>query len=314
MAIEKLKVPGEPSTTNPSFASPNIQTAPDVATSQKVAGNAAAPTDTSTVIPPTQPGAQNPTSTAAPAAPKPSATVSSVGPPTAPQASTVPTTSGAPPGVPNTSAAPPPTPPTVGLAPTPKSILGKNAAEDEWIQAQNENAMKLYEAALGYNGGPTGALEGAQRQAEQGLKASTANRGAAGTIESSLYGDDKSLISKNLGLADTKAYNTYQEAVNTANAALNKAQIAYARAGEQEKREIAEAAEKREQTEAIEKSASVPKVAASPSVAAPTPAAYTTPQGFVHPTGDPGVGYRTGGPVPDKYGWVHTKNGSYRVK
>jgi hypothetical protein len=157
--------------------------------------------------------------------------------------------------------------------------------------------MKLYEAALTYNGGPTGALEEAQRKAETGLKTSTNNRGAAGTIDSSLYEGDKSLIARNQALEDTKAYNVYQEAVNAANEALNKAQIAYTRANEQEKREIAEQAEKREQTEAIER-------ASAPPIAAPAPP--YNPGGVRTITGPPGVG----GVVPYE---EKTKGGSVRV-
>lgn len=290
----KLKIPGE-STIDPSFASPNVQTASDVGTSQKVAGKAASPTvssapnTSSTVIPPGVPGTQN---TTVPPAPKASATVAS-GVTPAP-AATVPTSTGAPPGVPATT----PPVPTVGMAPTPKSIQGHNAAEDDFIQAQNEQAMKLYEAALTYNGGPTGALEEAQRSATEGLHTATNNRGAAGTIESSLFGNDKSLIANNQALADTKAYNAYQEQVNAANAALNKAQIAYARANEQEKREIAEVAERREQTEALQRAAAPPQVAA--------PAAPINPGGVRTITGPPGAG----GVVPYT---EKTKGGSVRV-
>lgn len=286
---EKLKIPGE-STTNPSFAAPQVQTAPDVATSQKVAGIAASPTtssvpnENSTVIPPGVAGAQ---STTVPPAPKATATVSSgTGPAAAPATATVPTSTGAPPGVPAT--APPPVP-TVGMAPTPKSIQGHNAAEDDFIQAQNETQMKLYEAAMAYNGGPTGALQSAQRASEQGLRASTNNRGAAGTIESSLYGDDKSLIAQNRALSDTKAYTTYQETVNGANAALNKAQIAYARATEQEKREIAEQAEKREQTEAMEKATSAASMREGAATVPGSISPYGTPAKVNGPVGPGGV-------------------------
>lgn len=299
----KLKVPGE-STTNPSFASPNIQTAPDVAQSQAVAGNAPTPTgqpsapvgtpqQSSTVIPPAPaPGTGNVT------APTPSATVSSATPSTAAPA-TVPASTGAPPGVPNTGQNVPvvgggtnvPVTPTVALPPTMKSLQGKNAAENDWIQAQNENNMKLYEAALAYNGGPTGALQEAQRRAESGLRSATSNRGAAGTIESSLFGEDKGRISTQQALSNTKAYNTYQEAVNTANALLNKAQVAFARATEQEKREIVEAAERKEQTEAMQRASQ------------PAPQAAAAPSGFAggvvpHESVQPGAGFvRVGMPL-----------------
>lgn len=258
----KLKVPGE-STTNPSFASPQIQTAPDVRQSQAVAGNAPAPGNSSSTgaSPPSQseaPVLKAPTvRSAAINSPSATPTASSVIPSTggASQA-TVPTTSGAPPGVPQTAPAVPTS--SAGLAPTPKALQGHNAAEDDWITAQNENSQKLYEAALAYNGGPTSALTADQQKAEEGLRTATNNRGAAGTIESSLFGDDKNLLATAKATDDLKAYNTYQESVTQANENLTKAQAAYERANEQEKREIAEAAERKEQTEAMQKAAAPP--------------------------------------------------------
>lgn len=284
----KLKIPGE-STTNPSFASPQIQTAPDVAQSQAVAGNAPAPTNTSTtgaspVAQSETPTLKAPTvrSSAANTATSPTASSVIPGASAASQATaTVPTTSGAPPGVPQTTPAP-----SVGLAPTPKALQGHNAAENDWIGAQNENQQKLYEAALTYNGGPTGALELDEQKAQQGLHAATNNRGAAGTIDSSLFGEDKNLLATAKATDDLKAYNVYQEAVTQANEALTKAQTAFERANEQEKREIAEAAEKREQTEAMER--------------VPTAPAPSAPAGGVvpHESVQPGAGFvRVGMPL-----------------
>lgn len=280
----KLKIPGE-STTNPSFASPQIQTAPDVAQSQAIAGNAPSASNASSSVT-SQTPASKPTEIKAPTVTSQSAqpasastpTTSSVTPATgAAPTATVPTVTGAPPGVPATTP-----PPTVGLAPTPKSIQGKNSAEDSFIQSQNENAQQLYEAALQLNGGPTGELEKNQVKAEGNLKTATNNRGAAGTIDSSLYGEDKSLIATALATGDTASALKYQEAVNKANQALNKAQIAFNEANEKEKREIAEQAEKREETEALEKAAQ--------QQAAPTPA----PEGggvVAKTSTQPGAGY-----------------------
>ena len=163
MAVaEKIKLPGE-STTSPSFASPQIATAADVRQSQQVTGGMPAPAAPKATVTsatpmsqstPSQPGGSG-TSTLIPKAPSP--TVTSV--------PTVPTSTGAPPGVPLTSATaapmtspqtpngqtPPPTvppPPTVGLAPTMGSIQGKNAAEDDYLQAKNQYEQELYNAAL----------------------------------------------------------------------------------------------------------------------------------------------------------------------
>lgn len=294
----KLKIPGE-STTTPSFASPQIQTAPDVRQSQAVAGNAPSVGNASPSVPSqtSEPKAKEvkvPTVTSQNAqATSASTPTSSVIPATSATA-TVPTATGAPPGVPATT--PPVTvpPPTVGLAPTAKSIQGKNANEDEFLQAQNENAQKLYEAALQYNGGPTGELEKNQTKAEGNLRTATGNRGAAGTIESSLYGEDKNLIATALATGDTAAAVKYQESVNTANQLLNKAQIAFNQANEKEKREIAEQAEKREETEALEKASQ--QQAASPAPEGGGVVAKTSVQpgaGFVH-VGEPQKKQRSG--------------------
>lgn len=252
---QKIKLPGE-STTNPSFASPQIQTAADVRQSQQVTGGMSAPSVTTpTVKSPAAPPAATPeaapkqtTSSIIPAtssstAPKATPAVTSATPATTP-ASTVPTSSGAPPGVPLTTPNVPP-PPTVGLAPTMGSTQGKNAAEDDYLQSKNENAQKLYEAALAYNGGPTSDLAKAQTAAENNLRSATNTRGAAGTIDSSLYGEDKTKIATDQATEDEAAYVKYQEAVTAANDAMSKAQIAFARATEQEKKEITEAAERR---------------------------------------------------------------------
>lgn len=245
-APPKVKLPGEgqQGVNQPSFASPEIQTAPDVRQSQQVTGGMPAPTPsapTTTSIP-SVPNANATTTSAAPvpSAPKATSTVSSV--PTVAAAvtpaATVPTSTGAPPGVPATT--PPP------LPPTPKSLEGKNAAENDWILAQNEQAQKLYDAALSYSGGPTSALAQDEQKAIDSLRGATNARGAAGTINSSLFAGDKGRIATAKSVADAKAYDTYQKAVIQANDELAKAQNIYTRAGEQEKREMAAAAEQRE--------------------------------------------------------------------
>lgn len=267
---EKIKLPGE-STTSPSFTSPQIQTAADVRQSQQVTGGMPAPT------PPKAPVASPPTSQSTPSQPGGSTTstvIPKVSPTVAsPGVATVPTSTGAPPGVPQTAAPPPvtPPPPTVGLAPTLGSIQGHNAAEDAWLQANNQYNQDLYNAALAYNGGPTSALETNKKAAETGLRSATASRGAAGTIESSLFGQDKSHLATDLAVADQQAYNTYQQAITSANDALNKAQIAYTQANEQEKKEIAQAAEHRSELEKLNAPSVVPPAPTPPVVVGQTP-------------------------------------------
>jgi hypothetical protein len=250
---EKIKLPGE-STTNPSFASPQIQTAADVRQSQQVTGGMSTPSITTPTVkspaPSVTPEATAPKQTTSSIIPstssstEPKATPAVTSAPATTPASTVPTSSGAPPGVPLTTPNVPPAP-TVGLAPTMGSTQGKNAAEDDYLQSKNENAQKLYEAALAYNGGPTSDLAKAQTAAENNLRSATNTRGAAGTIDSSLYGEDKTKIATDQATEDEAAYVKYQEAVTAADDAMSKAQIAFARATEQEKKEITEAAERR---------------------------------------------------------------------
>lgn len=297
------KPPASPpeSTTNPTFTSPQIQTAADVKTSQAVAGNAPAPKipsvpNASQTTPSLgaggQPAPSNPQATeqqntpspkpsvSSPKAPAPTPTVSSASPATAP-VPTVPTTTGAPPGVPLTT-------PTIGLPPTMKSAQGQNANEADYTQAQNEYNQKVYEAALAYNGGPDSALSAAQRAAEVQDRNATNARGAAGTIESSLYGEDKSKIATTQAVADEHAYNVYQEAMTTYQDALNKAQITYERGTEQEKREMAEAAEKLEPKEPINPPPNPPAVAPASNI--PPGYTYDPKTGWVH--GPNGTGYR----------------------
>lgn len=310
----KLKVPGGNSTTNPSFAVPQIQTAPDVGVSQKIAGIAPTPnasvTPGASQLPPGQqhqqppagatpakpprgpggqqipqappPGQETP---ATPAPPTPTAPASPKvpkggGPETTNQGvantpgtpaplpittPTVPTTTtGGIPGVPNTAAIP-----TVTLPPTAKALEGKNAAENDWITAQNEAAQREYEAGLAFNGGPTGALAQDQLKATEGLHTATNNRGAAGTIESSLFQGDKSILSQALATNNTAAYNTYQSAMNEAQDLQQKALVIWQRAGETERKEMAEAAEKREAKEASAKQ--VAEAAPPTTVSAGTP-------------------------------------------
>lgn len=280
------KLPQESaSTTNPSFAHQNIQTAPDVATSQKVAGTApspnlplnnpppaaglgvsvpnaggshpmtpgASPNISQQTLEPAKPAAGAENAQTTPTAPSPASPETSNY-----QAPPTPTTPvqaggqgtvqapGAPPGVPNTTPVVP-----VPVAPPPKAIEGKNAAEDEWLQSQAENQQKLYEAALGYNGGPTSALAQDQLKAGEGVRTATNARGAAGTINSSLFAGDKSRIATAKATADTTAYNNYLKATTEANDALEKARAAWVRAGENERREIAEAAEHRQSKDPV---------------------------------------------------------------
>jgi hypothetical protein len=126
-----------------------------------------------------------------------------------------------------------------------RGMEGKNAAENDYIRAQNEDAQKIYEAALKYSGGPASELEQNRVAAENALRSATGNRGGAGTIESSLFGGDKSRISTAQATANLKSYETYQKSVSEANNALQAARVAYQRADETEKREIAEAAQKK---------------------------------------------------------------------
>lgn len=331
MAPPRLKIPGE-STTKPSFASPQIQTAPDVGMSQKVAGIAPPLNNSATGPAAATPGVpKEPTPLPVPQGgqPKPK-----TGPGNLPQLGeqgqptpdnpnapgfapaggtpTVPTVTGAPPGVPNTSAlasasgvGTPAAAPLSGAAtpglpaattpepvlPPPKALEGKNAAENEYIQAQNENAKKLYEAALAYNGGPNSELDANTRAAVENKRGATNARGAAGTIESSLFQGDLGRISTRLATANSASYLKYQKAITEANDALQKAQTAYQRAGEQERKEIAEAKERREATEAmVRASQPQPGPGPTPMTVAPNPL-----------------------PTPDAYGWVHTPTGSYRV-
>lgn len=180
-----------------------------------------------------------------------------------------------------------------------KSEQGKNAAEDELLRSQNENAQKLYEAALKYNGGPTGALEKAARAAGIQSQNNTSRQGAAGTIESSLNTEAKTRIAEGEAVSDTDAYNVYQEEVNAANDLLDRAQQAFQRATETEKREIAEAAEKREETEAIVR----PPVVSPPptTVGAGAPVA-----GKPHP--------QPSGPVPAGKEWTESGGGGWVPK
>lgn len=304
---EKLKIPGEKqasSATNPTFASPNIQTSADVRQSQAVAGKSPSPNTSQSAETPKplpvigasgQAPTENPQATQTPApttpAPKMASTtpVSSVPGLIASQTTTsiptMPAASGAPPGVPNTTlqaqsqVAPQAAtaPPAVGLAPTMKSTQGKTAAESSYLVSQNETAQKLYEAALAYNGGPTGALEQDQEKAKEGLQSATNVRGNAGTIESSLYGEDKTKIATEEATSNLKAEVVYQEAVNNANQLLAKAQVAYQQATEQEKREIAEAAERKEAQEAATAASGPPP---NPPTPATNPGAVRTNEGI----------------------------------
>lgn len=292
------KVPGE-STTNPSFASPNIQTAPDVQTSQKIAG--LTPTPNQSQTPNASQSISQPTNV--PSTPSAESVVNTPKPPQAettnqgvastpgtpaplPQqpTPTVPTTSGAPPGIPNTAVMPIP-----AQAP-PKALEGHNASQNELITAQNQQQQELYEAALKFNGGPDSALEQDKLTAEDSLKSATSNRGAAGTIESSLYQGDKGTIANAQADANLKAYNVYQEETNRANAAMEKAEAAFQRATEQERREIAEASERREtqQQSASVKSGyttpnvpggTVTRVGGAPGAGGVVPREYKTPGG-----------------------------------
>lgn len=297
----KLKIPGE-STTNPSFAAPQIQTAPDVGMSQKVAG--IAPTPNQSVTPGASPAPPQATPANPPAGPAPQASQpqapAAPGPETsnqgvantpgtpAPLPITQPTippaTTGGIPGVPNTAPLPPPVP----VAAPPKALEGKNAAENDWITAQNENAQRLYEASLAFQGGPASALAQNTEKAEGGLRQATGARGAAGTIESSLYQGDKGRITQGLEVANLKAYNTYQSATNEANQALQKALVAWQRAGEVERKEIAEAAERRQAKEPVGRVGSttpnvpggvVTQVGGPPGLGGVIPREYRTPGG-----------------------------------
>jgi len=295
VGLEKVKIPGEsasspppsgvvnqnPVAGKPSFASPQIQTAADVSTSNALAGNSATPKLAEVLKQPEkiqqnaaraassllgaggQPAPSNPQAVAAKApsgattqkasgassATTPAGNTGGTPAPSSPTTATVPTSTGAPPGVPATEAVLPP--PTGGLTPTMKSTQGANASEADWIEAQNENQERLYEAAMKYNGGPDSALETARRAAEKALHGETQARGIAGTTESSLYNEGKAKIGETEAVADVTAYHTYMNEVRQYQDALNKAQIAWERANEQEKREMAESAKKTEPTEPI---------------------------------------------------------------
>lgn len=300
----KLRIPGE-STTNPSFAAPQIQTAPDVTKSLQVAGIPAVHATPDAGTTPTAPGSASPAPTSpttpkAPPAAGPETTNQGVpsGAPGAGGTPTVPTSTGAPPGVPNTA----PPPPAVVMPPAPappKTMEGRNAAETAWLTAKAENEQKLYEAALGYNGGPTSALAEDQLKATEDTRTATDTRGAAGTINSSLFGEDKGRIATAKATADTKAYNVYQAAVTEANDALSKAYAAYQQAGENERREIAEAAERREAKEAAARTAAM---GAPPTI---VPAGTHIP-GAVNP--------QPPGPAPPGMEWTPSGKGGWVPK
>lgn len=298
----KRRIPGE-STTNPrSFASPQIQTAPDVRVSQRVAG---IPTTERTATPGPMPGPSQatyePAKPTIPAAPtgspaNPTSTPPASAPPTsippgpasAPGAETtnyqqtptpqpgagispptVPTSTGAPPGVPNTTPTAPPLPPTS------KQLEGLTGHTREKAAAENEQNMRLYEAAMNYNGGPASELSQNTEKATGALRDSTASRGGSGTINSSLYEGDKGRISQELQVANLKSYQTYQHSINEANTLFEKAREAWEGMEEHERKEAAEAQAKREADEyqaALRAHPTiVPAGAAIPGVPNPTP-------------------------------------------
>jgi len=146
--------------------------------------------------------------------------------------------------------------PTAYLEPTLKSVTGVNAAENTENQEINEANRKIAEAAYAYSGGPDSALAKAQLAAEKALRGETAARGAAGTIESSLFGEGKNLIAAGQARADLEAKDNYEKAVREADDLIAKAQIAFNRAQEQKRVEEAEQAEKKLPTTPIANPAS----------------------------------------------------------
>src|SRR5438445_5968415 len=173
---QKIKLPYEK---QPSAASPYVNTAPDVKTSEQISKGSPVPTQTTPVA--TVPGTSVPNNTS-PTTPIPGAKASATGVSTAapstaatPRAAATTTsvpaapTPAAPVATVTTPGAPPGTPATTPLAPTPKSIVIGTAAEQAKEEAENEEAQKRYEAGLLQ----TEQDEAIERQAEGSLRGLT---------------------------------------------------------------------------------------------------------------------------------------------
>jgi hypothetical protein len=122
---------------------------------------------------------------------------------------------------------------TINVIPTAQGVADRSQAEQGWGNSQTEYGQNIANAALDYGTGPAGeanpnsALAIAALKAKQNTEQATANRGAAKTIESSLYGEDKTKISEAHSREDLLAYQKYQLAMQKYNNALIHAREAY---------------------------------------------------------------------------------------
>ena len=259
----RLKLPYEQ---EPAASSTGIMTAPDVRQSERTTKGSPVPKATQTVA--SVPAAstakpENPTTTAQipGQAQANAAGVSTAGEP-APKTATPAVASGAapavaagaPPGVPETTpppaaaatplpnAPPVPTPqlPPAPTAPTMKSVVGSTASQQELENAENSWSDALYKAATGQYYADVGA----ENQAEGALRTLTGRMGAAGTINSSIFGEGKGTIATQRAIALSKALTDYNNAVQAANDNLAKAKAVFTHAQEERKREEAEHAER----------------------------------------------------------------------